>query len=53
MTMDYDMKWGPLGWLMNVLMLRPIMGKLLASVLAGLDHHLVTGERIEKGWKAA
>ncbi len=48
MTMDYEMKYGPLGWLMNAVMLRPIMGKLLANVLSGLDHHLVTGERIGK-----
>jgi len=50
MTMDYDMKYGPLGWLMNAVMLKPIIGKLLVSVVSGLDHHLVTGERIEKGW---
>lgn len=53
MTMDYEMKYGPLGWLMNAVMLRPIIGKLLASVLSGLDHHLVTGEQIGKGWAAA
>jgi len=53
MTMDYEMKYGPLGWLMNVVMMRPIMGKLLASVLSGLDHHLVTGEHIGKNWVAA
>ncbi len=46
MTMDYEMKYGPLGWLMNAVMLRPIIGKLLASVLSGLDHHLVTGDHI-------
>lgn len=46
MTMDYEMKYGPLGWLMNAIMLRPIIGKLLASVLSGLDHHLVTGDHI-------
>ena len=53
MTMDYEMKYGPLGWLMNAVMLRPIIGKLLASVLSGLDHHLVTGEHIGKDWAAA
>ena len=52
MTMDYEMKYGPLGWLMNAVMLRPILGKLLASVLSGLDHHLVTGEHIGQGWVA-
>jgi len=53
MTMDYEMKYGPFGWLMNVVVLRPVMGKLLASVLSGLDHHLVTGEHIGKDWAAA
>ncbi len=53
MTLDYGMKYGPVGWLMNALMLRPILRKLFASVLSGLDHHLVTGERIGKNWSAA
>ncbi len=53
MTMDYKMKYGPLGWLMNVLLMRPVMGKLLASILSGLDHHLVTGEHIGKDWVPA
>jgi len=52
MMMDYQMKYGPFGWLMNVLMLRRIMRKLLASVLAGLGHHLVTGEHIGQNWVA-
>jgi uncharacterized protein YndB with AHSA1/START domain len=52
MTMDYAMKYGPLGWLLNVVMLRRIMVKLLATVLAGLNHHLVTGEHIGQGWEA-
>jgi len=53
MTLDYGMKYGPVGWLMNVVMLRPILRKLFASVLAGLDHHLVTGEHIGQDWAAA
>jgi uncharacterized protein YndB with AHSA1/START domain len=52
MTMDYEMKYGPLGWLLNAVMLRRIMVKLLASVLAGLNHHLVTGEHIGQNWEA-
>jgi uncharacterized protein YndB with AHSA1/START domain len=51
MSLDYEMKYGAFGWLMNNLMLRPIVGKLLSSMIAGLDHHLVTGEAIERGWK--
>ena len=34
MTMDYDMKYRPLGWLMNAVMLRPTMSKLPVAVPA-------------------
>lgn len=50
MPMDYEMKYGLMGWLLNALMLRGIMVKLLASTLAGLDHHLVTGQTIGEKW---
>lgn len=53
MTLAYGMKFGPLGWLLNAVMLQGIMSKLLVSVLAGLDHHLATGELIGEGWAAA
>jgi uncharacterized protein YndB with AHSA1/START domain len=46
MTMNYEMKYGPLGWLMNAVLLRPVMSRLFASVLSGLDHHLLTGEHV-------
>ena len=52
MSLDYDMKYGPLGWLMNLLVLRPIMRKLFGAVIAGLEHHLLTGEKIGQNWKA-
>jgi ribosome-associated toxin RatA of RatAB toxin-antitoxin module len=45
-SMDYEMKYGPVGWLINALMLRGILNKLFPSVLDGLDHHLLTGEQI-------
>jgi uncharacterized protein YndB with AHSA1/START domain len=52
-TMDYDMKWGPAGWLIDTVMLRRVLRGLQASVLAGLDHHLRTGEHIGEGWEPA
>jgi uncharacterized protein YndB with AHSA1/START domain len=52
MSMEYKMKFGPVGWMLNTLMLRGIMNKLLPSTLAGLNHHLVTGETIGEGWAA-
>jgi ribosome-associated toxin RatA of RatAB toxin-antitoxin module len=47
MTFDYDMKYGPVGWLMDTAMMKPMMNKVFGQVLAGLDQHLVTGDLIE------
>ena len=44
--MEYEMKFGPLGAVMNGIMLRPMMGKMFTQVLEGLDHHVVTGELV-------
>jgi ribosome-associated toxin RatA of RatAB toxin-antitoxin module len=52
-SIDYTMKFGPVGWLLNALMLRGVLNKLFANVLDGLDHHLKTNEPIGKGWTAA
>ncbi|MEZ4361955.1 MAG: SRPBCC family protein [Kofleriaceae bacterium] len=46
MQMDYDVKFGPLGWIMSSLMIQPMMGKMFEKVLGSLEHHLVTGELI-------
>lgn len=45
-SMDYEVKYGPLGWVMNSLMMTPMMGKMFEQVLGALDHHVVTGELI-------
>ncbi len=42
--MDYDPKFGPVGWLMDAVMMRPMMAGMFDQVLAGLEHHLRTGE---------
>jgi len=52
-SMDYTMKYGPAGWLINALVLRGVLNKLFPDVLDGLNHHLQTGEHIGKGWSAA
>lgn len=44
--MDYDVKYGPIGWLMNKLIIRRKMEGLFATVLEGLEHHGKTGELI-------
>lgn len=53
MTMDYVVKFGPIGQLMDVLMLKRSMTASLNNLLAALDEHVETGKRIEKGWKPA
>ena len=45
-TMRYTPKFGPLGWVMDRVMIRPMMRKILKQTLQGLDRHLATGELI-------
>ena len=51
MEMDYSVKYGPIGWLMNSVMMRPMMGKMFAEVLSGLEHHAVTGEAVTQDFQ--
>ena len=51
MTMEYSVKYGPLGWMMDAMMMRRMMTNNLGNLLAALGHHMTTGENIEKGWK--
>lgn len=44
--MRYDMKYGPLGWAMDRAMVRPKFGKAFGQILAGLKHHVETGELV-------
>lgn len=49
-ALDYTPKFGPLGALMDVLMMKAMMGRMMKSVLKGLDEHVRTGALIgEKG----
>lgn len=50
-TMKYTPKFGPLGWVMDRLMIRPMMSKILKQMLNGLDKHLTTGEIINPAAK--
>lgn len=47
---EYKMKFGLVGRIMDKLFIRHKMPKLFDKVLAGLDHHVITGQRIEKGF---
>lgn len=51
LNMRYAVKFGPLGALMDKLLLERTMNKGLDALLAGLDQHVRTGETIGKGWK--
>lgn len=45
--MNFDVKWGPLGWVMGKLMIRPMMKKMFTNVLKGLEYYAVTGKSVE------
>lgn len=47
MTLEYAPKFGPLGKIMDVMLLRPKFNKLVSSVLKGLKHHIETGESVD------
>jgi len=42
--MSFEPKYGPLGWLMGATVMQTQFRKVLASVLAGLESHALTGE---------
>lgn len=49
-ALDYTPKFGPLGALMDVLMMKAMVNRMMKSVLKGLDEHVRTGALIgEKG----
>ena len=47
-TTEYEMKLNVLGSLLDILVIRGRMPKLINKVLAGLDHHIMSGEFIDK-----
>lgn len=46
MEVTYTLKFGPLGKLMNALMIKPRFQKVVPAVLLGLKHYTETGEEI-------
>ncbi len=49
--MEYEVKYGPIGVVLDLMMLKRMLGPGMHQLLAGLDHHIRTGETIGKGWK--
>ncbi len=45
-SIDYRVKFGPLGWLMGVLMMNRVFRKVFGISLAGLAYHLETGKLV-------
>ena len=50
-TMQYAVKYGLIGKVMDILMLNRMLGPAMNQLLTGLDHHITTGETVGKGWK--
>lgn len=48
-TMSYDTKYGPVGWLMDRLVVRRQFGRAWHGIFAGLKHYAETGQIVEKG----
>ncbi len=44
--MDYIVKFGPVGWVMGQLMMKPVMRGVTRDVLKGLAFHVVTGQNV-------
>ncbi|MGI9657865.1 MAG: SRPBCC family protein [Gaiellaceae bacterium] len=45
-SLDYQMKYGPIGWLISTLMMKRMFPKIFGAALAGLSYHLETGELV-------
>ena len=43
---NYQMKYGPVGALMDRFMVQPQFGKAFGGILAGLKHYMETGEQV-------
>ena len=46
MTMSYEMRLGPIGKLMDVMLVRPQFGKAIAALPAGLKHYIESGRKV-------
>lgn len=45
-SVDYDVKYGPIGWLMGTLMMKKAFRKIFGVSLGGLAYHLETGKLV-------
>lgn len=47
-ALHYEVKFGPFGKLLGATVMRKELGKMAAKLLAGLEHHALTGEQVGK-----
>ena len=45
-SIDYTLKFGPIGWLISAIMMKRLFRKVFGVALAGLSYHLETGELV-------
>ena len=48
-TLEFTPKFGPLGWVMGKLMMRPMLLRALRGLTKGVDDHMSTGAIVGKG----
>ncbi|SON52585.1 SRPBCC family protein [Vibrio tapetis] len=48
MSTEFEVKAGPLGWLLGQFLMRPMMKSVFKNQLAGLAYHCATGRQIDK-----
>lgn len=46
--LEFAPKFGPLGWLMGKLMMRPMLTKALTGLAKGLDDHIDSGQLVDQ-----
>jgi hypothetical protein len=45
-SIDYGLKFGPIGWLIDAAMMKRLFGKVFDTALEGLSYHLETGNLV-------
>ena len=46
LRMEFELKFGPLGWLMAKVMMKPMLSKMFGKVLKSLEVHIRSGQKI-------
>jgi hypothetical protein len=45
-SIDYGLRYGPIGWLIDVVMMKRLFDKVFTAALGGLSYHLETGNLV-------